>query len=61
MKEFSYEFKQFREIVPRDTKYDDVRKLRVSFTANGAGYAVALRKSGNADFYFTMARVASYE
>ena len=24
-------------------------------------YAVALRKSGNADFYFNMSRVASYE
>ncbi len=59
--EFSYEFKQFREVVPRETKYDEVQKLRVSFTKLFQGYAVALRKSGSADFYFTMARVASYE
>ena len=42
-------------------RVDPVEKLRVCFNEKNAGYAVALRKSGNADFYFTMARVASYE
>jgi hypothetical protein len=58
---FSFEFRQFREVVPRNVMNDPIKKLSVCFNDKNAGYAVGLRKSGNADFYFTMARVASYE
>jgi hypothetical protein len=62
---FTFTFKQHREIVARpEVKFDPIKKFCQTITSTSDGfmaYAVALRKSGNADFYFNMSRVASYE
>jgi len=60
-----FRFKQHREIVPRpQVKLDPIVKFSqtISNTQDGfMAYAVAQRSSGNADFYFNMSRVGSYE
>lgn len=61
---FGFEFHQMREVVGRDTKLDDVTKLQICFSLNQGNiesFAIALRKSGNCDFYYQLAKVASYE
>ena len=66
-----YEFKEFREVVPRPIPLDGkdkIVKLSISFSESiqekdisYQSFAVALRQSGNADFYFNMARVCAFE
>jgi hypothetical protein len=64
-KGFDFEFRQVREVVPRNTKYDEIKKFSISFTEKKDGsidsFAIALRKSGSCDFYYCLAKVATYE
>ena len=54
-----------REVVGRDTKLDNVKKFQICFSVpkddHIESFAIALRKSGNCDFYYQLAKVASYE
>lgn len=58
---FQYKLKQIREIVARPRKGDPIVKYSISFTENNRSQAVALRKSGQVDFYYQMSRISTYE
>jgi hypothetical protein len=65
-KTFEFEFRQICEVVFRDNvKYDEVKKFSISFTEKKDGkiesFAITLRKSGSCDFYYCLAKVATYE
>lgn len=61
-----FEFRQVREVVFRDTvKLDEIKKFSICFTEKSDGtiesFAIALRRSGSCDFYYCLAKVATYE
>jgi hypothetical protein len=61
-----FEFRQVREVVFRDTvKLDEIKKFSICFTEKPDGtiesFAIALRRSGSCDFYYCLAKVATYE
>lgn len=59
--DFSYTFKQFREVVPRKSKFDPITKFSCVLNEDEYSYAVTLRQSGKVDLYYNMQRVSTYE
>jgi DNA polymerase II small subunit/DNA polymerase delta subunit B len=57
--EFEYEFTQFREVVPRNDRFDPVTKFAFVIDKWEDMFAVALRESSKVDIYFNGARVSS--
>ena len=58
--DFDYQFKQFREVVPRNDRFDPVTKFVSAFDKWNDLFAVALRESSKVDFYFNGQRVSSF-
>ena len=57
--DFEYEFVQFREVVPRNDRFDPVVKFIASFDKWDDLFAVALRESSKLDIYYNGSRVSS--
>lgn len=57
--EFEYEFVQFREVVPRNDRFDPITKFCASFDKWEDLFAVALRESSKLDIYYNGSRVSS--
>ena len=57
--DFDYEFVQFREVVPRNDRFDPVTKFIAVFDKWDDLFAVALRESSKLDIYFNGSRVSS--
>jgi hypothetical protein len=58
--DFSYEFKQFREVVPRNDRFDPVKQFVAVCDKWNDIFAVALRSSSKVDFYYNGQRVSSF-
>jgi hypothetical protein len=58
--DFDYQFKQFREVVPRNNSFDPVTKFVYAFDHWGDLFAVASRESSKVDFYYNGQRISSY-
>lgn len=58
--ELSYEFIQFREVVPRNDRFDPVKQFVSVFDKWNDMFSVALRESSKVDFYFNGARSSSF-
>jgi hypothetical protein len=58
--EFEYEFVQFREVVPRNDRFDPVTKFLCVFDKWEDMFAIALRESSKVDIYFNGSRVSSF-
>jgi len=62
--EFKYQFKQHRMLEPRCRGYwksDPIVKFSTAFSKDGYNHSVALRESGNVDFYYNCCRCHSEE
>ncbi len=57
--DFEYQFKQFREVVPRNDRFDPVTKFINVFDKWNDEFSVALRESSKVDFYYNGTRVSS--
>jgi hypothetical protein len=58
--DFEYSFKQFREVVPRNDRFDPVTRFSCVIDKWNDLFAVALRgESSKVDFYFNGQRVSS--
>jgi hypothetical protein len=57
--DFDYSFKQFREVVPRNDRFDPITKFVSVFDKWNDLFAVALRESSKVDFYYNGQRVSS--
>jgi len=57
--DFTYEFNQFREVVPRNDRFDPISKFSYSFDKWDDLFAVTLRESSKVDFYYNGQRVSS--
>ncbi len=56
-RDFGFTFKQYREVVPRNIKYDPIIKFECVFDDSQFNYAIVLRKSRAVDLYWNMQRV----
>lgn len=57
--DFDYQFKQFREVVPRNDRFDPVTKFVSVFDKWNDLFSIALRESSKVDFYYNGTRVSS--
>lgn len=57
--ELEYEFKQYREVVPRNDRFDPVTRFVSVFDKWGDLFAICLRESSKTDFYYNGQRVSS--
>eukprot|EP00347_Sterkiella_histriomuscorum_P010355 403376619 len=55
----SLEFYQYREVVPRELRKDPIKKFTQIIKANEFQFGVAIRQSGQADFYWNFSLVSS--
>lgn len=59
--DFDYEFTQYREVVPRNDRFDPVTKFSYSVNKWGDLAALALRESSKLDIYYNCARISSID
>ena len=57
--DFEYEFTQYREVVPRNDRFDPVSKFLYSVNKWGYMTAITLRESGKADIYYNGSKISS--
>jgi hypothetical protein len=55
-----YQFRQFREIMPRKDTFDPIQKVVVVIDKSEIVIAQTLRQSGKIDFYYAGNRVGTY-
>lgn len=58
--DFDYHFNQFREVVPRNDRFDPVTRFAYAFDHWGDLFAIASRESSKIDFYYNGQRISSY-
>lgn len=52
--DFTFQFNQYREVVPRDARLDPITKFSYVINEDNVFYGLALRSSGHVDIYWNM-------